>query len=270
MKCCHLLLLSLFACVARGVSQCSSSESNTPVTVEWYCGEHVKPTNVSCSSLTDALAFSANTTATCPLPTISIHLNSEKVKLEARSSQQSHLITNMSHFGLIGVSNSSTEVVCTDRVAIRFEGQGMSVEIRNVSFQTCGDTTAALLFHGTLDVYLDHFEVKNSTGCGVSFQNVVGEVRVSNSVFTDNNVHDGYGAGVQILVELSPEQKFTANFTRCNFTRNRNVGIKGITWEQIDGGGMYISVRGFTKEVCIKILSCNFVNNIAKWGLCRW
>ena len=268
MKCCHLLLLSLFACVARGVSQCSSSESTNPVTVEWYCGEHVKPTSVSCSTLTDALAYSANTTATCPNQvTISIHLNSEKVKLEASSSQQSHLVTNMSHFGLIGVSNSSTEVVCTTRVAIRFEGQGMSVEIRNVSFQTCGDTTAVLSFHGRLDVYLDHFEVKNSTGCGVSFQNVVGQVRVNNSVFTDNDVHEGNGAGVQILVELSPEQKFAANFTRCNFTRNGNVGIKGKTRaEQIDGGGMYISVRGFTKEVYIKVLSCNFVNNTAKWG----
>ena len=267
MKCYYLLELALIllACVARGASECSSSESTSNITAEWYCGEH-KPIYVSCDTLSDALAFSANKTATCPHQiTILIYLNSDTVKLEASNTQGPYLITNMSRFGLIGASNCSTNVVCSDEAALRFEGHGMGVEIQHVSFQQCGDAIAALSFLDTLDVSLNHVEVTNSSGCGVSFQNVVGQVRVSNSSFTDNEIHKGHGAGVQILTELSSGQSFTANFTRCNFTRNRNLGV-GKTKEKIDGGGMYISVKGSTKYIDIQVLSCNFTKNAAKWG----
>ena len=248
----HLLLTLLLATAVKAASQCSES-TNADVIVEWYCGKP-QPNKVGCDTLNEALAFSANKTEICPNLTIIINLTSENVTMEGNNP-----ITNMTYFGLNG-ANNGTQVWCSDNATLSFKGHGteMSVQIQKVSFQLCGDRKAALSFSENLTVSLQHVRVNKSSGCGVIFENVVGQVIVNNSNFTENEVNEGHGAGVEILAA----SHFKAYFTNCTFRGNMNHGLKG----KIDGGGMYIRANGFVKNITVRVISCHFIRNKAKWG----
>ena len=256
MKKCLLLLAILSVYTAGVVSECGSNEGST-VVVQWQCAGG-KSQNVSCGTLSEALGFTANETSLCPRQiNITLYMISEPETLE-----MSALVTNVSYFGLIG-SEHRTTVECSSGAVLSFEGTLTKFEIRNTVFHKCGNSTAALSFSNIMDLVLDSVEVTNSNGSGIKFQGVSGNVMVSYSAFTDNQILEGCGAGVHITAVTSGAVYL---FDHCNFTRNSNLDRVIKPREEVDGGGLYVTVTGFTENVSVHVQSCRFTNNTAKWG----
>ena len=256
MKKCLLLLAILSVYTAGVVSECGSNEGST-VVVQWQCAGG-KSQNVSCGTLSEALGFTANETSLCPRQiNITLYMTSEPETLE-----MSALVTNVSYFGLIG-SEHRTTVECSSGAVLSFKGTLTKFEIRNTVFHKCGNSTAALSFSNIMDLVLDSIKVTNSNGSGIKFQGVSGNVMVSYSAFTDNQIREGYGAGVHITAVTSGAVYL---FDHCNFTRNSNLDRVIKPREEVDGGGLYVTVTGFTENVSVHVQSCRFTNNTAKWG----
>ena len=252
-KCLFLVVLSVG--VARAVSECSSkSEASYNTTVTWQCLREQSHT-AQCKTFNDALDFSTNITASCLRPKITISLISKFETLEKKST----FITNATYYQVIGASNGT--VVRCENSTLMFEGHEMSVEIRYMTFQNCGNRSAALTFSGVLNVTLVHVNVSESNGSGAAFQDIKGYVKVVHSVFHSNVCHGNTSAGVLIKMTTATRTKREIIFSNCTFSGNR-----GPQSSVLGGGGMTAAFIGDTENVSLVITSSQFHSNTAQYG----
>lgn len=265
----YYLLVILSIAVTRVLGECGRGESYS-TTVKWQCGTG-EQNQTNCSSLSDALNFTAQQAAVCSGQkhlNASIHLNS----LTETLNNNEHFV-NVFHLRLLGSPNS-TVVNCDKGAALKFKGTvhtSVNIEIHNISFQKCGNGQAALFFSGNCSITIGHLVVANSNGSGLLLENVSGKVCVSNSLIKNNNISNGSGAGVHIHIsqterkQIFMEKSTTIKFLHCYFIGNKVV--KGSV-DNLDshGGGMFVEFAGDAKNVFLNITNCTFSHNGAKRG----
>ena len=196
-------------------------------------------------------------------------------------------------FGFINVSN-----IIISGVTLLGCGQ-----LRNSSTINSSTTSnsamlfrVALYFVNVTDVVIDNVTVSNSTGMGVAMYDVTGNVRVTNSTFTNNKVPldelNTYPGGGGFSVEFSycqpgghipsscnnTNERTTYLFYNCNFGHNNastlhqiNSSYPSQTFGNSNqqfgrGGGLSVFFRGHSVRNMIQIFNCTFDHNQAVWG----
>ena len=256
----YCLFAVLSFVIPRALGTCSGNE--TSAAVLWNCGTGDSD-HTNCSSLNDALNFTLHLAANCSGQnlTAAIYLNSNTTL------DNTIFIKDIAEFRLLG-SKSKTVVTCDKGAALNFAGNTqipMNIEIQNLSFQNCGNGTAALVFSGNRDVTFYYLMVANSNGSGLLLENISGAVIVRNSSFKDNSFYlqRRFGAGVHIS---SIQSQSTITFENCNFTGNQAINDSKGNLDNLDigGGGMCIVFSG--KNASISISNCRFSQNVAQNG----
>ena len=154
----------------------------------------------------------------------------------------------------------------------------------------------ALYFVNVTDVVIDNVVVNSSIGMGVAMYDVTGNVRVTNSTFTNNKVPlnelNMYPGGGGFSVEFSycklggyiSSNCYNTNeganylFYNCSFDHNNASTLNqinssypsqtfGLSNQQFGrGGGLSVFFKGHSLKNTIQIFNCTFNHNQAVWG----
>ena len=200
-------------------------------------------------------------------------------------------------FGFINVSNITIK-------GLTLSGCGQLRNSSTINISESSNSRSVMLFRATLyflnvtNVAIDDVVVNNSIGMGVAMYDVIGDVRVTNSIFRNNRVlnESQYPGGGGFSVEftfciprgnsLPASCKNTTNtnkratylFYNCTFDQNNASTINpkhtsypsetfGLANQQFGrGGGLSVFFKGHSLQNMINISDCVFDNNYAVWG----
>ena len=256
---CLLIVLALYVSRGRGECRRNLSFNTAPVTVHWQCGMG-EENQTSCDTLDDALDFCGQQTALCSDLNITTYLNSPNATMS-----NSMTITSLAHFRLLGKNH--VVIDCHDQGNfLLIKGSShkvMTIEMREITFQRCGNGRAALSISGKCDIRMSKVTVSRSNGSGLLMRNVTGKVDINNSIFINNTLHGKFGAGIHINI-MSIKGSSTFNISHCCFEQNQ--AFAGDADIPIYGGGMFISIGGATQNVTVLIIECYFSLNYARRG----
>lgn len=207
---------------------------------------------------------------------------------------------NFSNVLIHGAGHKATIIKCHFGIGLKFQNS-TQVKLANLSLIWGGQLSnstnnevslfrASLYFLNCIDVELNSIVVTNSAGTGVVLYDVIGNVSITNSIFSFNKVptndteHLPGGGG--IYVEFS---RLTINknsdtvdawykIHHCSFNGNNTVTVENVYiphkarqhtgrhFRQFgNGGGLSVNPRSSSCNGLFLVQDCNFTNNTAIW-----
>ena len=257
-----------------------ASQNCSNISVQWLCES--TPMQQKCfDSLDEAVNYIENESLCQSQLRVNVTFISTAVNLSSNATFSNANFSKLSFFG----APNHTQIYCeAGAAALRFDGSYdekiLEVVIRNISFLSCGPGVsvppAALYFYYRCKIELSDVKVKDSIGNGLVVINVLGGLNVTQSMFTDNKLGSGLGAGVHITLNFSANETdlqtvhVLYNFTHCCFKNNEAITNNNVSNPFVDydtkGGGLYISFRGYTNKSHVVVQNCSFSDNSAHWG----
>lgn len=236
--------------------------------------------------------------------------NSTKIEIKGRQIlEENHNLTNLTDFALCG--EAKYESAEKSEIQCRF-GRGLIIEfskdiaIEHLSFRGCGSRQlipgfvnisihSGIFITNTIDVVVNHCNISNSSGIGMTFFDVGGLVIFNHTIFNNNtgnvtsrsNVWSELAqVGGGLIIQLTHDGGLAPfnssnniyHFHHCEFLNNDctwDIGGDKIDPEGISGsrssffgcgGGVVMSFQGEAKDNRVLMDSCTFVNNVADWG----
>ena len=199
--------------------------------------------NCSCSSLATALQnVSRNNTL--------ISISSSKIVLLASAN-----ISGRISIGIIG--NNNTVIDCNDTGSMVLLLHCANINISGITWNRCGDNSAAVLIKDSFDVSINNCKFQNSSTFGINISATVGYIIIANSVFINNSRIATHGAGGLIILPL--EQHLNANTSvtiiNCSFLFN------GYNSSPYGGGVSITNINSSSVHVLIE--NSVFLHNFA-------
>lgn len=225
-------------------------------------------------------------------------------------------VSNMSRLSIRGERETHPTVYCklTSDVGSGFKYLNVSnVNIVNLKFEGCGtkqlsttfrnkrsaEFSSAMYFLNSTNVYIDSCEFHKSRGKALSLYDTGGQIRITNSVFTENTVPEAeqslmFGGGA-ILIEYtycSPGQyKCDSNenshnkyntivIDSCSFKNNKATDISTPSVSTLQfpirsdsdsnylgqGGAITLTFKGNSSNNSVTVYNCTFLDNSAVFG----
>ena len=209
--------------------------------------------------------------------------------------------TQLNSLSIVGNTNCSTVINCTDKSSGLIIQNITNLILRNLILTNCGAFTrskfnrtysSALTIDRGTNIEISALSIVKSRGVGLTIlHHQGGRVVIKSTTFAENKLPQEYqthtrpsptqvrgGGGVLIgaFEQKDPNSKMSLEFDGCNFTNNTaytryydylyidNSGMQRKGYGR--GGGAYLSIKNGLKNVYVRFVNCKFSENEAFLG----